>query len=78
MAESQHRSLVVAPDEPAISEDVQRQLEESKAIREDAESKHVRAEQTAGEMSKVLRRIAEAMDRNPKSWDDLFDRRESR
>lgn len=60
------------PDPSAVSEDVHIQLAESQELRKAAEEKVVRAEQTAGEMSRVLRRIAEAMDRNPQTWDDLF------
>jgi len=41
-------------------------------VRDEVEVKRQRAEETAGEMSRILRRIAEAIDRNPQSWDSLF------
>lgn len=49
-----------------------RQLEHSRHLRQEAERTMERAEETTGEMAGVLRRIAEAMDRNPRSWDELF------
>lgn len=73
MAEN-HRTVIAEP-EPVSREEIHAQLRESRRLREEAEGKSERADQTAGEMAKILRRIAAAMDRNPQSWDDLFDGR---
>lgn len=61
--------------EPPTDDELAEQLRVSRAVRADAEAKRERADETAGEMSRVLRRIAAAMDRNPQSWDALFDGR---
>jgi hypothetical protein len=58
--------------ERIIGQEVRKQLDESRKIRADAEGTLDRAEATASEMSKVLRKIAAALDRNPQTWDDLF------
>lgn len=54
------------------ADDLAAQLERSRALQEEARAKSARADQTVSEMTSVLRRIAEAMDRNPTNWDDLF------
>lgn len=71
MAEN-HRNGVAIP-EPVTDEAVAAQLQESRRLVAEAEVKHQRADQTASEMARILRRIAAAMERNPNSWDDLFD-----
>lgn len=53
-------------------EDMEPQLEESRRIRMEIEDKLSRADETAGEMARMLRRIAAAIDRNPRTWDELF------
>lgn len=65
---------VEAP-EPVTAEEVAAALEQSRRLRQEAEVKVEEAEKTVGEMSRVLRRIAAAMERNPRSWDELFDGR---
>jgi hypothetical protein len=57
---------------PLADEELEAQLVESRKLREQANVKVKRAEETAVDMSRILRRIAEAMDRNPQSWDALF------
>jgi hypothetical protein len=57
---------------PLADEELEAQLVESRNLRKEAEGKVKRAEETAVDMSRILRRIAEAMDRNPQSWDALF------
>lgn len=76
MAEN-HRSATAAP-EPITDEAVAAQLQISRQLVAEAEVTHQRAEESASEMARVLRRIAAAMERNPQSWDDLFDRRRQR
>jgi hypothetical protein len=77
MAEKQPPSRDVPLDAPiAVSPETTQQLAESAEIRGDAEVKRQRAEETASEMSRILRRLAEAIDRNPQSWDALLGRRE--
>ncbi len=71
MAGKAHSNGVGIP-EPPSREDVEAQLRESQEIRAVAEAKVVQAEHTATEMSQVLRKLAATIDRNPKSWDELF------
>ena len=71
MGEKAHKNGVGIP-EPPNREQVEAQLRESQEIRAVAEKKVVQAEQTANEMSQILRKLAATIDRNPKSWDELF------
>jgi len=57
---------------PEISPETKEQLAVSSQLRAEAEVKIVRAERSASEMAGMLRRLAEAIDRNPTSWDELF------
>lgn len=75
MAASQPPTPDVVAPEAIIADEVRTQLAESQKLRAEAEKKVERAEATAGEMSKILRRIAAAMDDNPRSWDELFERK---
>jgi len=72
MGDNKHSSNGATRNDPT-AEEVAAALRRSLALREEAEARHERAEETAGEMSRVLKRIAEAIDRNPQSWDALFD-----
>lgn len=62
-----------APSVIVDEQDVEQQLIESRRIREEATATTERADVAIGEMSRILRRIAGAIERNPQSWDDLFD-----
>lgn len=77
MGDNKRNSNGVARSDPT-AEEVAEQLRRSLALREEAEAKHEKAEETATEMSRVLRRIASAIDRNPQSWDALFVERRER
>jgi hypothetical protein len=57
---------------PETNAELRTQLTDSKHLREEAEGKLVKAELQVKEMSGVLRRIAQAMESNPQSWDELF------
>ena len=70
---NQQRNHDARPDPPRVADDVRQQLAESLQLRQEAENKAIRADRSASEMARVLRRIAEAMDRNPNSWDELFE-----
>lgn len=74
MGERPQQTPVVAPPEVIIAEEVRNQLAESQKLRAEAEAKVDRAEATASEMSKILRRIARAIDDNPQTWDALLGR----
>lgn len=67
-----------APDPVAPDEDVSAVLSEAKQARKTAEQSAQRAETQVQAAVGVLRRIAEALERNPTTWDDLLgaDRRE--
>ena len=71
MEGSKLSSSAEIPEGPSSTE-VADQLQHSRSVRDEVEVKRQRAEETAGEMSRILRRIAEAIDRNPQSWDSLF------
>lgn len=71
MADNKPSNNDVTP-RPLADEELEEQLVESRKLRKEAEVKVKRADQTASEMSTVLKRIADAMDRNPQSWDALF------
>ena len=63
---------VEAPSPTVTDEQVDSALQISQRVRDEAEPKIERAEVPASEVSGLLRRLSEAMDRNPRSWDDLF------
>jgi hypothetical protein len=63
---------------PLADEELEAQLVESRNLRREAEVKVKRAEETVVDMSRILRRIAAAMDRNPQTWDSLFDGEQQR
>jgi hypothetical protein len=71
MADSKH-SNSGEPPKPLADEELEAQLTTSRKLREEADVVVKRAEETASDMSRILRRIASAMDRNPQSWDALF------
>lgn len=75
MGERMHNSHDAETPKTPTSEEVAAQLEASFHVKREGEIKAVRAEETAGDMSRILKRIAEAMDRNPTSWDALFTER---
>lgn len=62
---------VVVTELPS-DEELEEQLRESKRRQHEAHQVIERADETASEMAKVLRRLAAAIDRNPQSWDSLF------
>jgi type II secretory pathway component PulF len=70
MADSKHSS-VETPD-PSAGTELTEQLAHSKRVQEEALGKIVKVDEQVGEMAKILRKIASAMDRNPTSWDELF------
>jgi hypothetical protein len=71
MADSKHSSTDVASNH-VKERKIEEQLRESRKVREEAHVKIQQAEETATIMSKALRRITEAIDKNPQGWDSLF------
>jgi hypothetical protein len=71
MGDSKHSNSGV-PLKPPTAEEVAEQLRRAQAVRQEAEGKIERAEATASEMSRILKRLASAIDRNPQSWDELL------
>lgn len=61
-----------APPRPATDDEVSSILADSQKKRDEAHQVVQRADDTAADMSRILRRIAKAMDSNPTSWDTLF------
>lgn len=77
MAANQRPNPDVPPD-PAdattitVTEEVRTQIDESRILRKDANEKVAKAEESVSEMTNILRRIAQVIDSNPHTWDDLF------
>lgn len=62
---------VVLPEGPS-PEEVATTLKQSDVVKQDAEQKRQRAEDSATEAANILRRLVAALDRNPQTWDQLF------
>lgn len=62
----------LVPSRSPADDAVEAQLQESRRTRADVEVRRLRADTVANDMARVLRRIATAMENNPKTWDDLF------
>jgi hypothetical protein len=71
MGDNKRSSNGAASSTPS-AEEVAEALRQSQLLREEAGRVQQRAESTASEMSRVLRKLAAAIDRNPQSWDSLF------
>lgn len=67
----EHVNGIIASSQRA-DEDLDAQLRESKQLQEEAQKRVERVDEKVSEMTRMLRRIANAIDRNPDSWDKLF------